>query len=224
VDGVAAFSQNGNRYIVASDINSGLYVIQESTPPQFEITTSSLPNPNVGVPYSVQLETINAAGHINWSVNSGAQPTGLQLSNSGAITGTPTTAGNYSFAIEASTTSGQTAIANYAFTVTSNFAIVNASPLPIATLHESYTYGFASANGSGPVQWAVTGGVLPPGMGMNSNGTLTGTPSANGTYNFTVTATDSLSPTPDQASASFAITVEPLTFPPVPPCPRAAWM
>ena len=212
VDGVAAFSQNGNRYIVASDINSGLYVVQESTPPQFEITTSSLPNPNVGVHYSEQLETINAAGHINWSVNSGALPTGVQLGNSGAITGTPVTDGNYSFAIEAATTAGQTAIANYAITVTSNFAIVNASPLPIATLHESYQYDFASANGSGPVQWAVTGGALPPGMGMNSDGSLTGTPTANGTYNFTVTATDSLSPTPDQASASFAITVEPLAF------------
>ena len=68
-----------------------------------------LPNATVGVPYSLdflgdlsQLQTIfNQAGiefSLTFSVTSGALPPGLTLSN-GAISGTPSAAGTYSFTI-----------------------------------------------------------------------------------------------------------------------------
>lgn len=53
------------------------------------ITTTSLPYALVGVPYS---QTLTATGDtpITWSIDSGSLPTGLTLSPSGVISGTPT--------------------------------------------------------------------------------------------------------------------------------------
>ena len=47
--------------------------------------------------------------------------------------------------------------------------------------------------------WAITAGSLPPGLSLNASGTITGTPSLAGTYNFTVQATDTLGATGTQA-------------------------
>ena len=41
-----------------------------------------------------------------------------------------------------------------------------------------------------PITWSVTGGSLPPGLTMAANGTISGTPTAEGSFTFTVTATD----------------------------------
>jgi hypothetical protein len=41
------------------------------------------------------------------------------------------------------------------------------------------------------VTWAVTAGALPPGLSLNSHtGTITGTPTERGGFNFTIVATN----------------------------------
>ena len=59
------------------------------------VTTNSLPNATVGTAYN---QTLSASGGVlpyNWSIMSGSLPLNLTLSATGAITGTPTTAGTY---------------------------------------------------------------------------------------------------------------------------------
>lgn len=66
-----------------------------------DITTTSLPGGSIGTSYS---QTLTATGStpITWSVASGSLPAGLSLNTgTGAITGTPTTAGTSSFTIGA---------------------------------------------------------------------------------------------------------------------------
>lgn len=46
-----------------------------------------------------------------------------------------------------------------------------------------------AATGTAPITYAVTAGALPAGLTLSSSGLLSGTPSAIGPYNFTVTAT-----------------------------------
>ncbi|MEY4313103.1 MAG: hypothetical protein RLZZ319_612, partial [Actinomycetota bacterium] len=46
-----------------------------------------------------------------------------------------------------------------------------------------------TALGSGSITYAVKTGSLPPGISLNSGGTLSGSPTTNGTYTFTVEAT-----------------------------------
>ena len=69
------------------------------------ITTTTLTDGTVGTSYS---QTLTATGTtpITWSVSSGSLPTGLTLSSDGKISGTPTTAGTYSFTVTATNTGG----------------------------------------------------------------------------------------------------------------------
>jgi hypothetical protein len=86
------------------------------------------------------------------------------------------------------------------------FAVTTAS-LPPATTGVAYSAQLASANGTAPVAWSITGSVLPPGLTLDgATGAITGTPTAAASYAFTVTATDSSSP-PRTASASLTIDV-----------------
>ncbi len=58
-----------------------------------------------------------------------------------------------------------------------------------------------------PYAWSVTAGSLPPGLDLSTSGTLSGTPTTDGTYSSTWTVTDSLVP-PQSASMATTILVE----------------
>lgn len=69
----------------------------------------------------------------------------------------------------------------------------------------AYTATITASGGVGTVSYAVTTGALPAGLTLNSaTGAITGTPSADGTSNFTITATYSGS---GEASAAYSIVV-----------------
>ena len=83
--------------VVIGDINGNSLSVNVAngqvinTPPS--ITTSSLPNGIVGVPYSQTLTAIGGTTPFTWTIASGTLPAGLSLSSAGVISGTPTTAG-----------------------------------------------------------------------------------------------------------------------------------
>lgn len=54
----------------------------------------------------------------------------------------------------------------------------------------TYAADVQVVGGSAPYGFAVTAGALPDGLRLSTAGALSGTPSASGTFNFTVTATD----------------------------------
>ncbi len=64
------------------------------------ISTTSLPNGSVGSSYSTTLAASGGTGAYSWNFASGVLPPGVSLSDSGALSGTPTTAGTYTFYIE----------------------------------------------------------------------------------------------------------------------------
>ncbi len=74
------------------------------------ITTASLPNGQVEVGYS---QTLVASGGVpprTWSIAAGALPNGLALDPAtGAITGTPTAAGNFNFTVRVTDSAAATA-------------------------------------------------------------------------------------------------------------------
>ena len=63
--------------------------------------------------------------------------------------------------------------------------------LPAANVGAAYSQTITAAGGTGPYVYALVSGFLPAGVSMNSTGVLSGTPTVAGTFNFTVTATDS---------------------------------
>jgi uncharacterized repeat protein (TIGR01451 family) len=62
-----------------------------------------------------------------------------------------------------------------------------------------------------PFTWTVSSGTLPPGLSLSSAGAITGTPTAAGTYNFTMKVVDSTGLTATQAQT---ITIAPDCAPP----------
>jgi hypothetical protein len=56
---------------------------------------------------------------------------------------------------------------------------------------QAYSRAISAAGGTAPYTFAFTAGSHPPGLSLSAGGTLSGTPTAVGTYAFTVTATDS---------------------------------
>jgi hypothetical protein len=73
------------------------------------------------------------------------------------------------------------------------------------TVYPGYTFAVASG-GSPPFTWKVTLGAVPPGLTVGADGSLTGTPTAAGSFAFTVTATDSAQ-TPGTGSQPFTVTI-----------------
>jgi hypothetical protein len=86
------------------------------------------------------------------------------------------------------------------------------SSLPAGTVGSAYSQAITAAGGAGPVTFRVSAGSLPAGLTLGGDGVLSGTPTAAGTANFTVSATDATGAT---GSQNYAITVT--AVPPAPP-------
>ena len=82
---------------------------------------------------------------------------------------------------------------------------VTTSVLPSGTVGEAYSTTLAAAGGTTPLTWSLSGGSLPDGLSISTGGTISGTPQAAGTFNFTVQVADSGSP---QQTATQAFSIE----------------
>jgi arabinan endo-1,5-alpha-L-arabinosidase len=89
---------------------------------------------------------------------------------------------------------------------------ITATPPPGGTIGVSYSATLTATGGTGTgYAWTVSAGALPGGLTLATGGILAGTPSAAGTFNFTVKVTDS-SGTAATASLGVVIAVaSPLT-------------
>ena len=75
-------------------------------------------------------------------------------------------------------------------TVNASLAVTTAS-LPSAVLGAAYSVQLAATGGVAPYTWAISAGSLPTGLTLSSTGLLSGTPTASGSFTFTVQVTDS---------------------------------
>lgn len=177
------------------------------------VNPATLPNGAVAAAYS---QTITASGGVapySFAPTAGALPAGLSLSTGGVISGTPTAGGSFNFTVTATDSSpfpgpfaGTRA---YTLTIAAPTIVLPATSLAGGTLGAPYSATInAASGGTAPYAYTVTGGALPGGLGLNAaSGAITGTPSALGTFNFTITATDSSTGTgPYTATQSYAIT------------------
>ncbi|MDR2749730.1 MAG: S-layer homology domain-containing protein [Clostridiales bacterium] len=78
-----------------------------------------------------------------------------------------------------------------------------ASSLPNGKVGSYYTQTLA-ASGTSPITWSLASGALPNGLALSAAGVISGTPSASGTFNFAVTASNGISP---DAQKGLSITI-----------------
>lgn len=192
-----------------SDSTKSASVTITVTPPP-TITTSSLPDGTVGVAYSATLAESGGVSGFTWSITVGSLPAGLSLNAStGAITGTPTTAGTSNFTVRV-TDSGSPALSDskaLSITIRPPPLAVTTSSLPAGDVNLAYSTTLATSGGTPPATWSITVGALPGGLLLNAaTGQISGTPTTPGTFNFTVQATDSGIPA-QNASKGLSITI-----------------
>ena len=161
------------------------------------VTTVSLPDAEVGVPYSVQLTETGGVTPITWTQTAGTLPTGLSLSTAGVISGTPTVAAAATpltfKATDSTPVTPQTASSS-GLTLTVDSAVaISTSSLPSATVRVAYSTTLAATGGATPYTWSITAGSLPAGLSLAaSTGIISGTPTAvvSGSITFKVTDND----------------------------------
>ncbi len=162
----------------------------------------------VGVPFSGTLAAIGGTPPYHWQAS--GQPSWLTINPAtGALSGTPTAAGPFTFVVTVSDSAAtlQTAQANVTVTVTtaSGTLVVPAAASFTGTVGASFSGSLSAAGGTTPYTWQATG--LPPGLTLSANGTLSGTPTAAGTFSFTANVTDSGTPSPQTGSTAVTVTV-----------------
>lgn len=148
---------------------------------------------------------VSASNNPTYTVSSGSLPTGLSLdSETGAITGTATVVETKDFTIQASNATGT-------ISVGLTLQVIEGLAPPVftdSTLSTNLRRGISYADAVSATNATNydTSGTFVPGLSLNSStGAVAGTPTAQGTYDFDIIATNAAG----SATASFSLPVKP---------------
>jgi hypothetical protein len=169
----------------------------------------SLGDGKVGVPYTGQISATGGASP--YSYTGSGLPGGLSLSAAGGISGTPTTAGQFTLTATVTDSRGATAGGRFAVTIApADLSIVTAS-LPDGVVGVAYAAILTASGGVPPYAWTVTG--LPAGVTATAAGVISGTPTAAGKFTVNATVNDAAGATAPSPAAgvskSFSLNIAP---------------
>jgi Putative Ig domain len=185
--------------------------------PNLAITTASLSAGNEGSAYTATVAAVGGVPSFVWSVSSGSLPAGLSLGSSNTrsatISGTPTTQGTVNFTIEVVDSEGHSSFQPLSIAIGAPLPLaVTAITLPTGSVNVVYPAASLQATGGvPPFTWFLLSGSLPPGLSLDGNGAIVGTPTQAGTFTFNVQVNDSETP-PMTATGSESITVSNLAL------------
>ena len=176
------------------------------TGPSLRFETTSLPNGEVGLPYSSKLLLSQNPANASFQVFSGQLPPGLSLLPSGSFSGTPSLAGDFVFTIRAAVDSGSV---NSPFTI----RIANPSrPLTLLDWQPTIRIGLPlsnqipSAGARSELRFSLLEGVIPAGLTISVSGKISGTPRVSGNFTQRWRATDTSGAS---AEKSYLLVIEP---------------
>jgi hypothetical protein len=179
--------QSDDEFIIP--INPGAPALPKLTlgPESTAVATTS-------TPYSLQM-TASVPDAKTWSISSGSLPPGLAIDPStGLISGTPTTAGTYSFTVYAKVNADTRSDAKALQIVVRDPLTVSAgdpfvSQRAVGEVSVPFDATIAATGGFGTYTWSVTTGTMPPGLEL-VDGAISGTPTTAGSYAFVASVTD----------------------------------
>jgi hypothetical protein len=151
------------------------------------ITTSSLPNGSVGTAYSQTLAATGGSSPYTSKITSGTLPTGLSLSSSGVISGTPTTAGGpTSITFQVTDNTGTSATSSLSITINgSSVQALVFNPMGNQTVSVGSKLKFTlSATDAAGKTLQYSADNMPSGASLQSDNIFRWTPTASqvGTY------------------------------------------
>jgi Putative Ig domain len=160
--------------------------------PAITFTSTNNTTWTAGLAFSQVIIAAGGTGSKTFTTTASSLPPGITLSTTGTLAGTPTTVGTYTFTITATDSVGASGSQNYTFVVNPSVTISTTS-LPNWTVNApNYNATIHASGGTGSLTFGTGGAAVPAGLTLASTGVLSGTPTAAGTFSFTITATDSL--------------------------------
>lgn len=163
--------------------------------PTIGLGCASPPDGVVGVEYLHRFPVSGGIPPYTFAIISGSLPPGLTLDSlRGEVSGTPTLAGDFEFVIQVSDGFGSTVgTCDIVITVTDLPApgiTCDSPPAGEVGVSYSHTFPVTEIPDRATVSYSITGGALPPGLTLNTaTGEVTGTPTTEGHYHFTITLT-----------------------------------
>lgn len=156
------------------------------------VKTKTLEAGVVGERYYSNIVVDNTEGAVSFEITEGALPDGLSLSDDGAISGTPTKNGSFTFTLQVSDEASSIQ-KEYTLVIKSGegcdvFIVTDHCP----DAYIGYPYSLQLEIEGEGITCALTGGALPDGLTLSPEGLISGTPSESneeGIYSFTVKAT-----------------------------------
>jgi hypothetical protein len=155
------------------------------------ILTESLKAATVGAPYSAKLEPWGVPSVTRWEVTSGTLPAGLTFAADGTISGTPSAVGSSSFTVKATGDAldfSGTRVDEKQFTLSVLAPLSARVSRRAAEVRVPFTATLVGTGGQAPYTWSASG--LPPGLGINAAGSISGTPTRTGSFAAQITVTD----------------------------------
>src|SRR5437870_2738532 len=94
-----------------------------------------------------------------WSIISEFLPPGLSLSQSGTISGTPTTVTTSTFSVQVQDSAARTATQSFSLTINPQPLTIVSNSLPSGTVNAVYTpQTLTASGGTSPYTWSVSSG------------------------------------------------------------------
>jgi hypothetical protein len=156
---------------------------------QFGPESSLIPG-TTGKEYSMPL-AVGGVPELTQTVISGSLPPGLELLNTG-IEGTPTSAGVFTFTVEAEDQTNKTISADFSLEIVNPPEFITEGALSPTVINQAYSQDLVTG-GKAPYAHEVISGAMPYGIIFQPDGTLSGsTDTALGVYEFELTVTDSI--------------------------------
>jgi large repetitive protein len=170
-------------------------------------------------PFSQSLNTSGGVGPFSYVVG-GNLPAGLTLNAAtGTVSVSPTVAGSFAFSVTATDTGASgpgapfTAQGSYTIAVAAPSISITSATAPAATAGTAYSATLIGSGGVARYSFSLSGGALPAGITLATNGQLSGTPTASGSLPITVTVRDTNGQT-GSADFTLAVNVPTLTINP----------
>jgi len=162
---------------------------------ELEITTdNTLLSGVIGENYYAALEAKGGIPPYEWKsapLAGDIYPKGLNISSDGIISGLPLKGGSFKFGVRVNDSFPETLgdLKQFFVEIESLPLEIITTNLPAKELGKEYFIKLEARGGAPPYLWSKTAGTLPNGLNL-SDGTISGTPTKEGTFGFTMLLTD----------------------------------